>query len=357
MMEPLTILDSSHRSDYSDWLSIWSEWPDREVFAHPDYVNLYVRKDDRAVCAVQKNSAGLILLPMVLRPLAVEPWAGMENEFYDLVAPYGYGGPYFSGEPDLTEFWRNFQQWAIAQNIISAFFRFSPFAADITGLIDSVDSSGGNVIRSLAEGQEGIWKDYKHAVRTCVRFAEMNDVTVIFDERGERLPTFIQLYYQTMNRCHAAPQYYFPQEFFQRIVRNLQGQFFFSFAVYQGQEIAGKLVLNSREHIYPFLGGADERYFHLYPNQLLDTRIFFWGVEHGKKSCVLGGGYNGYDGVFQYKKKFAPAGVVPFSVGKHIFNLQAYEKMCEKRKRYEVQQGRICAEEGSYFPAYRTKND
>ena len=356
-MKSFHLLEAATPGQYEKWMKIWADWPQREVFAHPEYVNLFARECDCAICAIQESSDGLIILPMILRPLSAEVWAEEGNEHYDLVAPYGFGGPYVAGRYDMEDFWRNFQDWAIKTGVISAFFRFSPFAADIRELIDSVETNGGNVIRSLTEGCEGIWMDYKHPVRTCVRCAEQNGVTVEFDETGKSIAAFIKIYYRTMKRLHATQRYYFPEEFFCKIVKNLSGQFFLSNAMYQGKVIACKLVLSSQNHIYPFLGGADESFFNLNPNQLLDTHIFYWGVEHEKKTCVLGGGYDGYDGVFQYKKKFAPAGVVHYLVGKHIFDRVAYQKMCEKRKLHELARGQSWTDDGTFFPAYRSKND
>ena len=100
-MEFFKMLDASNREEYETWLQVWSEWPAREVFAHPEYVNLFARKCDRSVCAVQKKSDGLIIMPMIMRPISAEIWADEENQSYDMVAPYGYGGPYVSGQYNL----------------------------------------------------------------------------------------------------------------------------------------------------------------------------------------------------------------------------------------------------------------
>ena len=356
-MRTFSILHADNIGEYETWTRVWSTWPLREVFAYPEYVKLFTRECDRAICAMQESAEGLILLPMILRPLSVEAWAREDDEQYDLVAPYGFGGPYVSGQYDMEDFWRRFRQWAVEAGIISAFFRLSPFAADIKGLIDVVEVSGGNVLRSLTEGREGIWKDYKNTVRTSVRRAEQSGVTLKVDETGESISDFIPIYYRTMQRCHAMQNYYFTADFFHKIITNLPGQFFLSHAMYEGEVIASNLVLVSQDSIYYYLAGSDENYFKMNPNQLLTTAAFQWGIEHGKKYCVLGGGYDGYDGVFQYKKAFAPSGVVPFLVGKHIFNLQEYQTQCTKRKSHELDNGRSWSESEMFFPAYRTKND
>ena len=60
-MKEFRLLDAANTEDYESWLRTWSKWPLREVFAHPEYVKLFSRECDRAICAVQENADGLIL--------------------------------------------------------------------------------------------------------------------------------------------------------------------------------------------------------------------------------------------------------------------------------------------------------
>lgn len=357
-MKNFDILDADDKSQYEEWLKVWAAWGADEVFAHPEYVRLFTREGDHALCALQQSGSGLIMMPMVLRPISKESWCGEYNFYHDIIAPYGYSGPYAAGDFDMGEFWREFTEWAQKSKVVSAFFRFSPFAADLTGFVDNIEFCGEIVIRSLTEGKEEVWNNFKHAVRTCVRCAEGAGLKVIFDLQGERLKDFIRIYYQTMQRLNATQQYYFSPIFFETIVKKLPGLFVFGHVVYEEKVIASKLVLVTKDHLFPFLGGSDSTYFDLNPNQLLDKEIFYWGIDHQKKSCVLGGGYDGQaDGVFQYKKKFAPFGIAPYKIGKHIFDKNVYQSMCEKRKQYNVSNGKTWMIDGRFFPEYRAKYD
>ncbi len=352
------ILDSSDECQWEKWINIWQRWNTREVFAHPEYVKLFCNQFDRALCVVQESSTGLILLPLILRPLSMEPWADKQHNYYDAISPYGYGGPYTEGDFNLGIFWREFRHWSTENKILSAFFRFSPVSADIREFVGDVEECGSVIIRSLGEGKDAVWMDYKHAVRTCIRCAEQHGLRIEIDELGTRLQDFMRIYYRTMDRRNASKQYYFPQKFFRNLIGNLQGHFAFFHVVYQDMVIASKLVLTSQEHIYPYLGGSDQEHFNVYPNQFLDHAIFNWGIDQGKKNAVLGGGYDGMkDGVFQYKKKFAPLGEVPFLIGKYIGDRFHYNDMVEKRKQFEEgTQGNRC-EEAGFFPEYRRKSD
>ena len=45
------VLFPAPQAERDAWLSLWSGWPRREVFAHPDYVQLCCGEGDRAACA------------------------------------------------------------------------------------------------------------------------------------------------------------------------------------------------------------------------------------------------------------------------------------------------------------------
>jgi len=254
-------------------------------------------------------------------------------------------------------FWREVERWASEMCLISAFFRLSPFAVDIEGIVDQVSVTGGNVIRSLSSDKESIWLDYKRQGVQKLKHAERCNLTVTVDECGKKLENFLAIYYGTMQRRQALEQYYFPKEFFTTIINHLPGQFAFIHVMHDQTVVASKLLLVSADNVYGFLGGADESFFCMNAYDFVTHSAIMWGVDHKKKNYVLGGGYCGYDGIFQFKKKFAPSGVVPFQVGKHIFDRTIYENMCDKRRKYEESNGRYLIGCDSFFPAYRTKED
>jgi hypothetical protein len=91
------VLDAGTPEGLAAWTDLWSAWPGREVMAHPEYARLFARPCDRVVCAAGRDDAGSILFPLVLRPLAAEPWAVRDERRWDATTPYGYGGPFAWG--------------------------------------------------------------------------------------------------------------------------------------------------------------------------------------------------------------------------------------------------------------------
>ena len=82
-----------------------------------------------------------------------------------------------------------------------------------------------------------------------------DDVGVLkVDPTGELLDEFVHVYTATMTRRNAERRYFFPREFFEAIVRDLQGHFAFIHVLHGGRVISSELVLLSKRHAYFFLG-------------------------------------------------------------------------------------------------------
>src|SRR5215510_13181352 len=77
-------LDSSSPADRAEWLALWRSWPARDLMAHPDYLRLFARPGDRVMAASLRTERGGVLYPLILRPIASEPWAGPRETRCDL---------------------------------------------------------------------------------------------------------------------------------------------------------------------------------------------------------------------------------------------------------------------------------
>ena len=59
---------------------------------------------------------------------------------------------------------------------------------------------------------------------------------------------------------------------------------------------------------------------------------------------MLGGGYEHDDGIFHYKRSFAPHGLVPFYTGSRVLEPELYAELTERAG---------ASGDGAFFPAYR----
>jgi hypothetical protein len=331
-------------ADSAEWLAHWSSWPEREVYAHPGYASLYEDGQTRALCAAWRCEGGGVLYPFLLRDLRGEPFY---TDAADTITPYGYGGAFSWGvdrDTVATDFWSVFDEWAAEQPVVSELVRFALFEDELLPYPGEREQRLVNVVRDLAPSADEIWMDFEHKVRKNVKKARRAGVEIEVDPEGARLDDFLRLYAHTLERRDAPERYRFPREFFERIHGQLTGQFVYAHALYENRVVSSELVLLSARNAYSFLGGTESDAFDLRPNDLLKHDVILWAKDAGKRRFVLGGGYSADDGIFRYKRSFAPHGLVPFSIGRRVLQPALYTELTERTG---------ARGDAEFFPAYR----
>jgi hypothetical protein len=331
-------------ADSAEWLAHWSSWPEREVQAHPAYVSLYEDGQTRALCAAWRSDRGGVLYPFLLRDLRGEPFLADAS---DTITPYGYGGAFCWGvdrDAVAADFWRVFDDWAAEQPVVSELVRFALFEDELLPYPGEREQRLVNVVRDLEPDADTIWMDCEHKVRKNVKKARRAGVEIEFDPAGVRLDDFLRLYAHTLERRDAPERYGFSREFFEHIHERLAGQFVYAHALHEGSVVSSELVLLSERSAYSFLGGTDSDAFDLRPNDLLKYEVILWAKGAAKRRFVLGGGYSPDDGIFRYKRSFAPHGLVPFFIGRRVLQPELYRELVEKTG---------ATDDGTFFPAYR----
>lgn len=349
------ILDAGSEGGRAEWLALWRAWPDKEIVTRPEYAELFARPGDRVVCAVGEEDGGAILFPLVLRPLAREPWAQPGDPRWDAVTPYGYGGAfaYGSGARDHAAFWRAHAGWCAEARIVTTFARLSLFSEQLVPMPQGVEVRSQNVVVSLEGGMDSVWRNYEGKVRKWVQVAERAGVVVEVDREGKDLDAFLSVYTHTMQRRQADDFYYFPRSFFESIVTRLRGHFAFFHARAGGKVVTSDLALCAESHVYYFLGGTLEEAFAIGSSYLAKHKMSEWAAGEGKKWCVLGGGHEPNDGLYRYKRAFARRGEVPFSVASMVHDEAACLELSAARAEHAARGAVPWHPRPGFFPPYR----
>ncbi|MGB4590043.1 MAG: GNAT family N-acetyltransferase [Clostridiaceae bacterium] len=269
-----------------------------------------------------------------------------QNLWFDLSTPYGYGGFLLEGN-DSKSVCDDYTSFCKENGFVSEFVRFNLFSGFESCYSGSIRTPSHNIVRTLDLSIEEILMDFEHKVRTNLGKAIDADLKIEFDEKGERLEEFLKLYHSTMERICADQYYYFPKDFFDHLNRLEEGSVFVH-VLYEDQVIASTLTLYGKENCYPFLCGSNHDYFNLRPNEFMQVETIKWAKAKGLKRLVLGGGYGEDDGIYRYKKGFAPKGIYNYYVGMNIFDEARYEKLVEMRRKeadFNPQK--------DFFPLYR----
>lgn len=268
------------------------------------------------------------------------------NTWFDLSTPYGYGGFWIEGNRygAINEAYSSYCQ---EQGFVSEFVRFHLFGGYPSYYSGTSETQSHNVVRSLELSIDDILGEFEHKVRKNLKRAAAFGLEICIDSTGARLDEFLEIYYDTMDRTGAEGNFFFEKRFFETL-NSMTNNYTYLHVLYEGKVISSELVLNGVENCYSFLGGTNRDFFHLRPNDFLKYEIIKWAKEKGLKRFILGGGYGDDDGIFRYKKSFAPNGIYDFFIGKRIFDQKKYETLVQLRCDAAVINGNI-----GYFPEYR----
>ena len=323
-----------------------------DVFFNRKYCELY-EVADIEVCNefVFNSEYGTVKNLHLIRKI---PTRINNEQYFDTITPYGYGGPYITDTKDIKKLTNGYnlawKSYCAEHNIVSEFIRFHLF--DNEEIRHNINAEvcfiSNNIVVDTTIPMEEAWLNFEHKVRKNVKKAHTNNLTVIHDDTGKELDNFLEIYYSTMERNNASDYYYFDREYFEKINRGLKGSYVYFHTVLDGEIISTELVLCSEKYAYSFLGGTKSEYYDLRPNDLLKYDIISWCNESGKEKFILGGGYHKDDGIYRYKKAFAPDGDVPFYIGKKIHNEKIYNALVGERKKESSFDS-----ESSFFPLYR----
>lgn len=324
-----------------------------DVFFQEEYGKLY-EKPVNGVCEVFEFSSenGKARSMYIKRPVS---WLIDGIQYYDAITPYGYGGPLAvdceTTSELVNQYYDAWRQYCLENRIVCEFIRFHlfdniPFREGFpSGAIKVCD----DVVRILDIDMESMWMEFEHKVRKNVKKAQSNGLTVITDATGEKLSEFLEIYTSTMDRNDAKSFYYFDRTYFEQIISTLEGRFMFFHVLHEDTVVSTELVIYSDRYVYSFLGGTLEQYYPMRPNDLLKYEIIKWCKDTNHLAFILGGGYGGNDGIYKYKKAFAPGADVPFYIGKQVFIPEVYQRLVDIRASKVAFDG-----ESQYFPLYRS---
>lgn|SRR5699024_5023228 len=275
------------------------------------------------------------------------------EKYYDLITPYGYGGPiihdYSNKQQLIKEFNECFGIYCNNNNIVSEFVRFHPVFQNYQEMKDVYDVTymRQTVGTDFKKFEDTFQNEFSRTARTKVRKRLRDDRFSFHIDRGfENVEDFVDIYNQTMDRHNASHFYYFNKEYFYALKDKLQKNVLTISVKFEDEIIAMGLYFLSGNVIHDHLNGTNPDFLEYSPAYLLKYASMKWGVENGYSLIHYGGGVSNTedDPVLHFKKRFSKHTEFEFHIGKKIWNNEVYERLCESRG-VDVN--------GSFFPAYR----
>ena len=249
----------------------------------------------------------------------------------DAVTPYGYGGPLGGGGEAYAD-------WCRERGVVSTFAVFHPLLdVDTRGF--RVSELGGTVAWALGSRLE----DGMHAHhRRLVRRARRAGLEAAATPAPADLDAFVEVYEATMRRAGAAPFYFFAAPYWAALVRDVP---LVRIDVAGADGLAASVLgMGEPPLLHYHLGGSTEEGRRAGASQLALLGLARWGREHGFTTLHLGGGVGGRaDSLLEYKRRFAPGGLVASRIGKAVHDEAAYLRAA----------GAGAVDWDGFFPAYR----
>lgn len=333
----------------NDWDRIVKRFGEIDFYHSFDYHKANVKEDETPVLLFYTSNGVSIAFPLVVRPIN-------DSGYFDVTSVYGYVGPLatkIDGWKDTLSEWHQQLVIFFAKNrIVSAFSSMNPFISEQNSLLlglGDVENLGRIVYLDLEKSGNHMKEYSQTTMRYVKRNQQLFDILEGKTEKDALL--FMDIYYQTMDRIHADPNYYFKLPYFMGLVQNDEFDARFVFAVSKDSKevAAGAFIVSTQNRIIQYhLSGTSDKYRHLSPIRTVIDHVRKLGVSNGHRYFNLGGGVGSKnDSLYEFKTSFSQNSV-PFQVWKFIADREAYDRLC---KRYSPESN---SGKPNYFPKYRS---
>ncbi|MEG8980160.1 GNAT family N-acetyltransferase [Priestia megaterium] len=329
---------------------------DLDVYFDDNYGKLYEKVENgKAEIFNFSCKFGIIKNQFIKREIPIN----INNEiYYDIVTPYGYGGPVIIECEEnkknelLLEYTKAFSHYCEENNIVSEFIRFHPIiknAEDFTSVYD-VNCIRKTLGTNLKDFEDPVQMEFSKSRRKNIRKALNEGVSFEIIEKPSNIREFKKIYYSTMDRNNATDYYYFDDEYFDKTLSLFRDNIIIVSAIYDGETIAQGFYFVFDKMIHAHLSGTLSEYLYLSPAYILKYATALWGKEKGYELIHYGGGKTSSeeDPLYKFKKSFAKNTYFNFSIGKKIWNKKVFSMLCENVG---------VDEDSEVFPAYRNLKD
>jgi Acetyltransferase (GNAT) domain len=275
---------------------------------------------------------GHVLFPCIVR-----------EDPLDVVTPYGYGGPLAVGDrPPVGEFAARYEDWCREQGAVSSFVVFHPLFGNDAGEMAAGfhrTAMAGTVAWRLDRGD--VFGSMHRHHRRVVRRARAEGFEVAVDAAPADLDGFVDVYEQTMRRRAASPFYLFDEAYWRALASDVP---LVRVEVRRRGELAASVLgMGEPPWLHYHLGGTSNAGLKTGASHLALYSLAAWARDRDFRTLHLGGGVGGRDdSLLEYKRRFAPDGLVAASVGKAVHDPARYRQLSGGDPAWD-----------GFFPAYR----
>lgn len=329
--------------DKNQWMHILETIGEFDFYHTYDYHNISKNKDEIPVLLLYNRDNISIAIPFLKRTIP-------ETSYFDLTSVYGYAGPVYKNmteDFDNSAFITEFRNYLDENNIVSIFSRLHPYLDQQTRILSGMGETPicGKVVnidltKDINEQRSQYGKSTKNRTNKCRRIATVKEVV-----SKEELNTYIDIYYENMDRLKADKTYYFSREYFFNFLdcKDFKTRVLLVIENETGKTMAGSMFVETNNIVQFHLSGTRTEYLNWAPANLFLDEMRLLATAEGYEIFNLGGGLGGKeDSLFNFKSSF--------SKDYRDFRLWRYVHIQEIYK--DLSKGKTA----DFFPRYRAKN-
>lgn len=325
-----------------------------DIYFEEDYAKLYEESEKGKLEIFEfNNKKGSGKTLFIKREISEKIF---NHKYYDIVTPYGYGGPIFNiysmedKKDFIKEYCEKFQEYCLKNNIISEFIRFHPLEKNHKNLENfyKISHVSETIFIDLSS-KDNVLKNMSSQSRNKIKKALKNDLVFEEDKEFKTLEIFKKLYYETMKKNNANNMYFFNDKYFFKLFNIKNKVKLFNIKLNE-KIISSSIILLGDRRLHYHLSANTSEGYKFAANNFLLYNISLWGIEKKYQYFHLGGGYGGNKSpLFKFKKSINENGELKFYIGKKIYNRDIYDTLVEKSNLNSEEK------KSDYFPLYRLK--
>jgi serine/alanine adding enzyme len=299
-----------------------------------------------------KNEKKSILMPIIKRKINVNINNKTLDNYYDLISPYGYSGPIVNNPNDvlIKKFLSEFNKYCALNNYVSLFLRFNPILNNQIFFENDIQITKRNKIVgiNLKENYDEIFNQFQKKKRQKIRKGIKQGIKIEIASNENQIKKFWEIYNTKMNEKNSKKEYFFPFNYFKKLLENLNENSILLIAKIGEKIIGGSIFIFKDNKMHYHLSASLNEFKKYNPITIIINEAVKFGKRKNCDILLLGGGNSKdeNDTLYLFKKDFSTI-FMRYYTANLIFNKEIYNTLINiKFKKNEFTNN-------NFFPLYR----
>jgi len=319
--------------DTESWKSVLKNFGRLDCSFLPEYHLAYSSREkySQALMYVQESDCNIFAFPFILNEIP-RKFCNTKKRLYDISSVYGYSGP-LSRKNDkkfLDVAWKNFDLWALDNNIICEFTRFSFYNGNrcVAHPETKILNNRTVAVSYFNMSEDAHKKILGPKTRNMIAKARSSDLRIKKLSFKENYPKFKKLYDELMCKNSAPSFFLYDDDYYKELAKMDINQLNL-FGIFRNEEFVGAVIIIRYGHYALYHLGAVKEGL----NSLGCSNFYLfelWKIlgSEGIEILNLGGGRTTAldDPLLKFKLRNSN-GKVDFEIGLRVINKLEYEKV------------------------------